>query len=206
MIFASKTEPRIDTVLPDVRAGDEGVNDGALLSVIRRWRLRGSLAIREISRRTGLSRTTIRQYLKTDIVEPKYPARKNASKLAAFEDKRTRWLESEPRKSRKQRRNVRQMTADLVALGYRGSYDRVAAYARQWRRRQRELERVAILQSSVWLGEGSGREEHSGCTTPGVARRAVVRQSCGIERIARAALSHVMARSATPRVQGLHGR
>jgi transposase len=35
------------------------------------------------------------------------------------------------------------MTAELVTLGYRGSYDRVAAYARQWRRRQRELERVA---------------------------------------------------------------
>jgi len=37
------------------------------------------------------------------------------------------------------------MTADLVALGYRGSYDRVAAYARQWRRRQRELALQAPL-------------------------------------------------------------
>jgi transposase len=143
VIFASKSDPRIDTVLPDVRAGDEGVIDVALLSVIRRWRLRDGLGIREISRRTGLSRTTIRKYLKTDIVEPKYPPRKNASKLDAFEDKLARWLKTEPRKSRKQRRNVRQMTAELVTLGYRGSYDRVAAYARQWRRRQRELERVA---------------------------------------------------------------
>jgi DNA-binding IclR family transcriptional regulator len=49
------------------------VIDVDLLSVIRRWRHREGLAIREISRRTGLSRNTIRKYLATDIVEPKYP-------------------------------------------------------------------------------------------------------------------------------------
>jgi transposase len=119
------------------------VIDVALLSVIRRWRLRDGLAIREISRRTGLSRTTIRKYLKTDIVEPKYAARKSASKLDAFEEKLVRWLETEPRKSRKQRRNLRRMFTDLVALGYRGSYDRVAAFAREWRRRQREAALIA---------------------------------------------------------------
>lgn len=117
--------------------------DVALLSVIRRWRLRDGLAIREISRRTGLSRITIRKYLNSDIVEPKYEARKNASKLDEFEEKLVRWLETEPRKSRKQRRNVRQMFAELVALGYRGSYDRVAAFARGWRRRQREAALIA---------------------------------------------------------------
>ena len=95
-------------------------------------------AIREISRRTGLSRNTIRKYLNSEVVEPKYAARKNASKLDAFEDKLTKWLETEPRKRRKQRRNLRQMFADLVARGYRGSYDRLAAFAREWRRRQCE--------------------------------------------------------------------
>ena len=42
-----------------------------LLSVIRRWRLRDHFSIREISRRTGLSRNTVRKYLRSDIVEPK---------------------------------------------------------------------------------------------------------------------------------------
>jgi transposase len=121
----------------------QGVIDVALLSVIRRWRLRDGLAIREISRRTGLSRITIRKYLNSDTVEPKYEARKNASKLDEFEEKLVRWLETEPHKSRKQRRNLRQMFADLVALGYRGSYDRVAAFARHWRRRQREAALIA---------------------------------------------------------------
>ncbi|PQA80221.1 hypothetical protein C5F52_26830, partial [Limnohabitans sp. TS-CS-82] len=35
----------------------------ALLSVIRRWHLRDGMSIREISRRTGLSRNTVRKYL-----------------------------------------------------------------------------------------------------------------------------------------------
>ena len=52
-----------------------------LLSVIRRWHHREGLAIREIKRRTGLSRNTIRKYLASAVVEPKYPARKSARKL-----------------------------------------------------------------------------------------------------------------------------
>jgi len=115
----------------------------ALLSVIRRWRFREGIPVREIVRRTGLSRNTVRKYLKAEVVEPRYATRKSVSKLDAFEEKLSRWLETEPGKGRKQRRNLRQMHADLVALGYRGSYDRVAAFARSWRRRQREAAAVA---------------------------------------------------------------
>ena len=43
-----------------------------LLSVIRRWALRDQLSIREIARRTGLSRNTIRKYLRGDLVEPAF--------------------------------------------------------------------------------------------------------------------------------------
>jgi transposase len=35
----------------------------ALVSVIRRWHLREGMPIREIARRTGLSRNTVRKYL-----------------------------------------------------------------------------------------------------------------------------------------------
>ena len=38
--------------------------DVATLSVIRRWALREQMSIREISRRTGLSRNTIRKHLR----------------------------------------------------------------------------------------------------------------------------------------------
>lgn len=55
-----------------------------LLSVIRRWHGRDKLSIREISRRTGLSRHTIRKYLDSGVVEPAYPQRKSISKLDPF--------------------------------------------------------------------------------------------------------------------------
>ena len=46
--------------------GVKGVIDMGLLNVIRKLRLRQGLAIREIERRTGLSRNTIKKYLKAD--------------------------------------------------------------------------------------------------------------------------------------------
>ena len=57
-----------------------------LLSVIRRWHGRDQLSIREIARRTGLSRNTIRKYLANGEVQPKYPARKSVSKLDPYAD------------------------------------------------------------------------------------------------------------------------
>ena len=58
--------------------------DVALLSVIRRWHLREGMPIREIARRTGLSRNTVRKYLASGVVEPSYPKRKSPSMRAAF--------------------------------------------------------------------------------------------------------------------------
>jgi transposase len=104
-----------------------------LLNVIRRMALREQLPIREIARRTGLSRNTIRKYLKAGTIEPKFAVPERPSKLDPFAGKLTAWLRTEAAKSRKQRRSVKQLHADLVALGYTGSYNRVAAFAREWR-------------------------------------------------------------------------
>ena len=62
--------------------------DVAILSVIRRWALREQLSIREISRRTGLSRNTIRKYLRSDVAEPSYAKRVSSSKLDPFTARR----------------------------------------------------------------------------------------------------------------------
>jgi len=111
----------------------------ALLSVIRRWYFRDQLSIREISRRTGLSRNTVRRYLRSDTVEPVFKVPERPSKLDAFADKLSAWLRAESTKSRKQKRTIKQLHADLVSLGYDGSYGRVAAFARDWKAdRQRE--------------------------------------------------------------------
>jgi len=117
------------------------VIDVALVSVIRRWHLREGISIREIARRTKLSRNTIRKYLADGTLEPRYPKRKTPSKLDPFAETLSSWLEREATRGRKQRRNLRQLYGDLVALGYRGSYDRVAAFARAWRRHQQDAVR-----------------------------------------------------------------
>ena len=104
----------------------------ATLSVIRRWALREQLSIREISRRSGLSRNTIRKYLRAETVEPRYAGRRSVSKLDPFAAKLAAWLKTESTRSRKQRRTLKQMCADLQALGYSGSYNRVAAFAWAW--------------------------------------------------------------------------
>ena len=46
--------------------------DVTLLSVIRRWHHRDGIAIREIARRTGLSRNTVRKYLASGVDRPEY--------------------------------------------------------------------------------------------------------------------------------------
>ena len=58
-----------------------------LLSVIRRWHFRQGMAIREIKRRTGLSRNTIRKYLRADAVEPVFKVPDRPSKLDPFSEK-----------------------------------------------------------------------------------------------------------------------
>ena len=67
----------------------------ALLSVIRRWAFRDQLSIRAISRRTGLSRNTIRKYLRSGTVEPKFAVPERPSKLDRFADKLSHWLRVE---------------------------------------------------------------------------------------------------------------
>ena len=115
----------------------------ALLSVIRRLALRDQLSIREIARRTGLSRNTIRKYLRSGAVEPKFKVPDRPSKLDAFAGQLVRWLETEASKPRKQKRTVKQLHADLVALGYEGSYGRVAAFARAWKADRRRAEQTS---------------------------------------------------------------
>jgi transposase len=108
----------------------------ALLSVIRRWHYRDHLSIREIAKRTGLSRNTVRKYLRSDTVEPQFNVPERPSKLDPFVERLTAWLRREMGRPRKQ------LYADLVSLGFDGSYGRVAAFARAWRKDYRHQQQM----------------------------------------------------------------
>ena len=115
----------------------------AFLSIIRRWALREHVSIREIARRTGLSRNTIRKYLRAGTVEPKFHTPDRPSKLDAYAGKLSGWLKAETAKPRKERRTLKQLHADLVVLGFSGSYGRVAAFARAWRADRQRAQQTA---------------------------------------------------------------
>jgi predicted transcriptional regulator len=118
------------------------VIDVALLGIIR-----DQVPLREISKRLGISRNTVRRYLRAETVEPAYAERRSPTSLDKYSFKLSAWLKTEATKSRKQRRTLKQMHIDLCALGYEGSYDRVAAFARQWKVDQ--LERVNSASKST---------------------------------------------------------
>jgi transcriptional regulator with XRE-family HTH domain len=106
-------------------------------------------SLREIARRLGISRNTVRRYLRSEIIELAYRDRRAPSALDQYAFKLSSWLKAEATKFRKQRRSLKQIHADLCSLGFEGSYDRVAAFARQWRLDQ--LDRVSSA------SKGTGR-------------------------------------------------
>ncbi len=109
------------------------------------------MSIRKIARRTGLSRNTVRKYLASNEVGPRYPQRKASNKLDDYGPTLTSWLHRESKRHHIQRWNIKQLYQDLVPLGYAGSYDRVAAFARQWREGRAEAQRTASSNTFVPL-------------------------------------------------------
>ncbi len=95
----------------------------ATLSVIRRWALREQMSIREIARRTGLSRNTVKKYLRAGEEMPRYAKRESSSKLDPYAEKLATWLAIEATKSRKQRRNLRQIHTHYAPRGINGPMD-----------------------------------------------------------------------------------
>lgn len=102
----------------------------AILSSIRRWHKRDQMPIREIVRRTGLSRHTIKKYLRNTVVEPRYPKRKTPSCLDAYNELLVTWLKSEANKGAKYKFSLKQLYKELIQKGFQGSYDITCRYAR----------------------------------------------------------------------------
>ena len=109
----------------------------AMLAKVRRMFHREHLSAREIARKTGLSRTTVDRWLKlVGVVEPKYAARKVVTKLDAYAETLAGWLKTNQHRGKRDRRTVHAMYQELTAMGYRGGYGRVAAFACRFREKE----------------------------------------------------------------------
>ena len=105
-----------------------------MLAKIRRMHIREKLSIREIARRTNLSRNTIRQWLKSpEMSEPKYPERCVASVVDPYVDQLRSWLETDSHRPKRDRRTAKIMFEAIKALGYPGSYVRACVRVRKLR-------------------------------------------------------------------------
>ena len=79
-----------------------------MLAKIRRMHFRDGMSLREVSRRTGLSRNTVRAWLRqTEVTEPKYPARVVRSIVDPYKEQLEAWLNADLRRPKRDRRTAK---------------------------------------------------------------------------------------------------
>ena len=105
-----------------------------MMGKIRRLHFRGRLSFSEIARRTGLSRITVKKWIKAPAAtQPRYRRSARAGKLTAWHDTLIQALRADARRPRHERRSGRALHAQIKAEGYTGSYSRVTDFIRAWR-------------------------------------------------------------------------
>ena len=106
---------------------------GGTSAKIRRLCFREKQSIKEICRQTGLSRNTVRAWLREpEMIEPEYPLRRIVTKLDAYAETLRTWLRTDVGRNKRERRTKGRMCQDLCALGYIGGYGQVCVFARAW--------------------------------------------------------------------------
>ena len=106
-----------------------------MLGRIRRMHLRDKVSLHEISKRTGLSRNTLRKWLKVpeEVKAPRYMRAKSYGKLASFTAELELALKADAQRIKQDRRTGKALFLQIKANGYAGSYSRVTDFIRQWR-------------------------------------------------------------------------
>lgn len=104
---------------------------------IRRMYLRDNLSLHEITKRTGLSRNTIRRWLRSSegATPPTYRRKKELGKLTAFHEALEQSLKADSLRAKQNRRTAKDLFAQIKAEGYEGGYSQLTAFIRDWRGR-----------------------------------------------------------------------
>jgi transposase len=125
-----------------------------MIGKIRRLRFRDGLTISEICRKTGISRNTVKKWLKAaDGTEPKYQRKAKPTLLTPYEERLKGWLEADSRRPKRDRRTGLALFAKLQQEGFTGSYTRVTEYIRRWRDSGITVAKSAFVPLKFELGE-----------------------------------------------------
>ena len=104
------------------------------LGIIRRMFYRDGLSLSEIERRTGLTRKTVRLWLKAaERAEPNYRRQSIDIKIAPFAAQLVKMLETDALRIKRERRTALKLFGELKAVGFTGDYSRVTEFVRRWR-------------------------------------------------------------------------
>ena len=106
-----------------------------MLGKIRRMYLPGKRSLHEIAKRTGLSRNTLRRWLRKpeEVQAPSYSRPQALGKLAAFSEELEQALNADARRSKQNRRTAKALFAQIQTAGYAGGYSAVTYFTRAWR-------------------------------------------------------------------------
>ena len=125
-----------------------------MIGKIRRLRFRDGLTISEICRKTGISRNTVKKWLKAaDDTEPRYQRKAKPTLLTPYEERLRGWLETDSRRPKRDRRTGLALFAKLQQEGFTGSYTRVTEYIRRWRDSGELVAKSAFVPLKFELGE-----------------------------------------------------
>jgi len=110
-----------------------------MLGKVRRMYLRDQLSLHEIAKRTGLSRNTLRKWLRVpeaEVAPPHYSRIDPPTKLSAFHATLEQSLKADAHRIKQNRRSAKALFAQIKADGYAGGYSRVTDFIRDWRGRE----------------------------------------------------------------------
>jgi len=107
-----------------------------VIAEIRRRHLVSGESISSIARDLKLSRPTVRKHLQTE-TEPVFIRQQQAApKLGDFRSVLESWLTTERQLPKVQRRTAQRLFEGLQTEGYRGAYDSVQRFVKQWKATQ----------------------------------------------------------------------
>ncbi len=117
-----------------------------MLGKVRRLHLRDKLSLHEIAKRTGLSRNTVRKWLRTaeEVAEPVYQRKAKPGKLTPFHGVLELALKADAHRIKQNRRTAKALFAEIKAAGYTGAYCQVTAFIRAWREAEGKTPRAFV--------------------------------------------------------------
>ena len=106
-----------------------------LLGKIKRLYFRDKKSLHEIAKYTGLSRNTIRKWVRAPKAEDalRYVRQDMPAKLAPYQAEVEQALKADSHRIKQNRRTAKALLIQIQARGYTGGYSQLTAFIRQWR-------------------------------------------------------------------------